>query len=275
MDFIFNEKYASFINAAIIIILIIFLNKFVRQLLKKQINKDSNKHQKTILIFTRNTITYIIYSIGILIALSQFSAFSTFSITILSALGVLAAVIGLALQESLKNIFGSFEIIVNRPFGVGDYIKLSEKNIAGTVEEVSLRHTIIRTANNQRQIVPNSLLNTLILENANFRDNEICLHEEYAISYTSDIDKAISILKEEIENICIIKFSKYNKDVEFPKVRVTKWENSCIKLRAYVWGQDLGQAYENLFELNKKLKERYDNEGIEIPYDYINVVSKK
>lgn len=275
MDDLFNGFSGSLINAGIIIIVTVILNKIITGLIKRIIEKNKNKDLTTVLIFCKKIIKFLVYFIGILIALFQFSVFSTLSITLLSGLGVLITVMGLAMQDSLGNIIGSIEIIMAKPFCVGDFIKLPEKNISGTVEEVGLRHTVIKTINNQREVIPNSVLKDSIIENANFADNEIVLLEEYAISYTADVEKAVEIMKEELSRICKVEFKGKNKDIEFPKVRVVKWDSSAIKLRAYIWGNDLGDAYENLFELNKSLKVEFSKANIEIPYDYINVVTKE
>lgn len=267
-----NLQY--FIEAGIIILITLILNKIVARIIKKVLKNNKHKDLTTVLVFFKKIIRYLILISGFLIALTSFPIFSTWSITILSGIGVIAAVVGLALKESLGNSISSFELIFNKPFSVGDFINLPEKNISGTVEEISLRHTIINSINNKREIIPNVLLNQLIIENSNFKNDEIVLFEEYSISYDSDIEKAIEIIKEELIDICKITFSKNNKDVEFPKVRVVKWGDSSIKLRAYVWGKNQSEAYENFFELNKRLKVRFDKEKIEIPYKYVNVIQK-
>lgn len=274
MENLFDGFTGDIILALVIFCITLIINKIVSKIFHSLIKNNVHKDLLTVLIFSKKLSKYAILTVGTLIALCSFSAFSTFSVTLLSALGIGAAVLGLALQESLANLISSFELILNKPFIVGDFVTLPEKNIAGTVEEISLRHTVINSVYNKREIVPNSILNTLIIENSDFKNNEVVLFEEYSISYTADIEKAIEIIKEEILDIIDIKFSKNNKDVEFPKVRVVKWGSSSIKLRAYIWGNSQSEAYENFFELNKRLKIRFSKEGIEIPYDYVNVINK-
>lgn len=275
MEEIFNGFTGDVLSAVVIIVITFVINKITSKIMCNSIDNNKHKDLTTVLIFGKKIVRGLICFVGCLIALSQFSVFSTLSITLLSALGVLVTVMGLAMQDSLGNIIGSFEIIITKPFIVGDFIKFPEKNISGTVEEVTLRHTVIKTINNQREIIPNSILKDLIIENSDFVDNEIVLFEEYAIAYNADIEKAIEIVKEELLRICQVKFKGKNKDIEFPKVRVVKWDSSSINLRAYVWGNDLTEAYDNLFELNKSLKVRFNKENIEIPYNYINVINKE
>lgn len=263
------------VSVIVIFAIVVVINKVAQNIIKKIIKKSPQKNITTILIFLRKVISFCIYSIGMILILNQFSLFKAFSITLLSSIGLVFTVLGLAVKESLNNFFGSLEIIFSKPFEVGDFISLPEKNVRGTVEEVSMRHTVIKTSNNYREIIPNYLLNSLIIENMDYIDNEICLFENYSISYDSDVDKAVEIIKEEILNNCEIKFSKKNKDVEFPKVRVIKLDSSCVSIKAWIWGQNSGEAYDNLYNLNQAIKRRFDEEKIEIPYNYVNVINKK
>ncbi len=270
-----NEFWKDVIIAAIIIVLTVILNKVIDKIINRLILKKNNKQLTTVLIFVKRIKSVIVYVLGLLIALAQFSALTSMSITILSSLGILAGIIGFAGQEALSNFFGSLELVTSKPFNVGDFIKIPELNLMGTVEEISMRHTILKTINNQREVLPNSTLNKLAIENNDFVDNEIVLFSEYQVSYNTNIEKAIEIIKEELETVCKESASNLSKDIEFPKVRVISWESSGIKLRAWVWGKNSSEAYENMWELNKKLKIRFDKEKIEIPYDYVNVIMKK
>ncbi len=270
-----NDFWKDCIVAVIIVILTIILNKVLDKLINRIILKRSNKQLTTVLIFVKRIKSVAVYTIGILIAVAQFSVLSSFSITVLSALGIFAGVIGFAGQEVLSNFFGSLELVMSKPFEVGDFIKIPELNLSGTVEEISTRHTILKTINNQREILPNSSLNKLAIENFDFVDNEIVLFADYKVSYNSDLDKAIDIIKEELVNICKVNFKGDNKNIEFPRVRTVEWGSSGINIRAWVWGNDTGEAYENMWELNYRLKRRFDEEKIEIPYDYVNVIMKK
>lgn len=259
------EKIISII---IILILAYILNLILEKLINKLIDKKNNKNLKTTLIFFKKIKTVIIFSLGVTLCLSKFEMFKSLSVTLLSAVGILTTILGLAAKESLGNLFGSISILFSHPFEVGDRVKIIEKDISGTVLEVSMRHTIILGYNNQRYIIPNSILNTLTIENNDYNESETCLFADYGISYESDIDKAIDIIKKELN-----KFEKPNiKNIEYPKVRVYKWDSSSIILRAWVWGKDVFQSYDNLYKLNYNLKKEFDKNNIEIPYNHLNVI---
>ena len=174
----------------------------------------------------------------------------------------------------MKNFFGSIAIVVGSPYEVGDFIECVDKAVSGTVEDITMRHTVIRTINNRRVVIPNSEMNTYTIENFNYSDNENVKLVNFNISYESDVDKAISILKEEMEKLYHPNSKGINKDVEYPKVRVSELDDSGVVLTAWVWGSDNGDAFENMYKLNYIIKNRFPKEGIEIPYPHIEIVEK-
>ena len=225
--------------------------------------------------FVKRIKKMIIFLLAILVSLTQFDIFNSFSVTLLSGLGIGSVVLGFAAQESLKNFFGSVAIVLGNPYEVGDFIECIDKGVSGTVEDITMRHTIIRTINNRRVIIPNCEMNTYTIENFNYSENENVKLVDFSISYESDIDKAINIIKEEMEKMYHPNPKGRNKDVEFPKVRVSELGDSGVTLRAWVWGNNNNDVFENTYKLQYSLKKRFLEEGIEIPYPHIQVVNKK
>ncbi len=269
-----NNYLDEAITVVIIIIATVVINKIVDNLIDKTIRKRRKKNVTTLLIFIKNIKRLVLYILMIVVILGQFDAFSKFSITLLSGLGIGSVVLGLAAQESLKDFFGSFALVLGDAFEVGDFIECSNLNVSGTVEDITMRHTIIRTINNRRIIIPNSQMNSYLIENFNYSDNENVKLVDYTISYESDIDKAINIIKEEMEKLYKPDSKGKNKNVEFPKVRVSKWNDSSISLCAWVWGENNNDAFENMYKLNYIIKKRFDKEGIEIPYPHVVTLKK-
>ena len=272
----FLDNYLDKIIAVVIILGVSFiLNKVIDGIISRTIKAKKKKNITTLLMFIKRIKKAVIYSLAVLVCLTLFDVFNSFSVTLLSGLGIGSVVIGLAAQESLKNFFGSVAIVAGNPYEVGDFIECIDKGVSGTVEDITMRHTVIKTTNNRRVIIPNSEMNTYTIENFNYSDNESIKIVDFSISYESDIDKAIAILKEEMEKMYHPNSKGRNKNVEFPKVRVAQLGDSGIILKAWVWGNDNSDSYENMYKLNYIIKKRFDKEGIEIPYPHIEVVDKK
>lgn len=272
----FLNNYLDNIIAVILIIIVAFiLNKLIDRIIDKAIKIKKKKNVTTLLMFVKRIKKVIIFLLAILVSLTQFDIFNSFSVTLLSGLGIGSVVLGFAAQESLKNFFGSVAIVLGNPYEVGDFIECIDKGVSGTVEDITMRHTIIRTINNRRVIIPNCEMNTYTIENFNYSENENVKLVDFSISYESDIDKAINIIKEEMEKMYHPNPKGRNKDVEFPKVRVSELGDSGVTLRAWVWGNNNNDVFENTYKLQYSLKKRFLEEGIEIPYPHIQVVNKK
>lgn len=255
------------ISIVLIFIITLVIDKGIDALLNGVIKRKSKKNVTTLLMFIKRIKRLILYSLMILLVLGQFQSLHKFSVTILSGLGIGSVILGLAAQESLKDFFGSFALVLGEAFQVGDFILCSNQNVSGTVEEITMRHTIIRTINNRRVLIPNSVMNSYVIENFNYNDNENVKLVDYYISYGSDIDVAINIIKEEMEGLYHPNIS----DVEFPKVRVASLNEDSILLRAWVWGSDNNDVFENVYKLNYVIKKRFLEMGMEVPYKHVIV----
>ena len=262
------------ISIILIVTIAILINKVVDKLIDRTVRRKRKKNVTTLLMFIKKVKKLIIYSLMLLMIMGQFETFHKFSVTLLSGLGIGSVVLGLAAQESLKNFFGSFALVIGDAFEVGDFIECTSLGVSGTVEDITMRHTIIRTINNRRIIIPNSQLNSYTIENFNYSDNENMKLVDFTISYESDVDKAMNIIKEEMKKMYHPNPKGKNKDVEFPKVRVASWNDSSLTLRAWVWGKDNGETFENMYNLNYIIKKRFDKEGIEIPYPHVVTIKK-
>ena len=262
------------IGIILIIAVAILINKIVDKLIDRTIRRKRKKNVTTLLMFIKRIKKLILYSLMIILVLGQFEAFHKFSVTLLSGLGIGSVVLGLAAQESLKDFFGSFALVIGDAFEVGDFIECTSLGVSGTVEDITMRHTIIRTINNRRIIIPNGQLSSYTIENFNYSDNENMKLVDFTVSYESDVDKAMNIIKEEMKKMYHPNPKGKNKDVEFPKVRVASWNDSSITLRAWVWGKDNSETFENMYNLNYIIKKRFDKEGIEIPYPHVVTIKK-
>ena len=113
---------------------------------------------------------------------------------ILAAGGIGGLALGFAAKDLLANFFGGLTIYLDRPFGVGDWIRSPDKNIEGTVEHISWRHTRVRAFNKNPIYVPNALFTTIVVENPSRMTNRR-IHETIGIRY-QDIGVMGSIVSE-------------------------------------------------------------------------------
>lgn len=272
----FWDNYFDKIIAVVVVLLLaVILNKIFDSVINKTIRHKRKKNVTTLLMFIKRIKKFVIYFLAVLICLTQFDVFNSFSVTILSGLGIGSVVVGLAAQESLKNFFGSVAIVIGNPYEVGDFIECVDQGVSGTVEDITMRHTIIRTINNRRVIIPNCEMNTYTIENFNYIEDESVKLVDFKITYESDVNKAIDILKKEMNKLYHPNSKGRNKNVEFPKVRMLELGDAGITLRTWIWGNGNSDVYENMYQLNTAIYKKFSEAGIEMATSRIKVVNDK
>lgn len=218
----------------------------------------------------RHLVVSGIYIIGIGIAASFIPKLKNLSTSIFASSGIVAVFIGFASQQAFSNIIGGIFIMVFKPFRVGDLLRFPGKEMTGIVEDITLRHTVIKSFENKRIIMPNSVIGNEIIENANIIDEKICKFFEIGISYDSNVDKAMSIIKAEAfmhKNFSDNRTLKeMNDGVEPIPVKIVSFGESSVNLKAWIWVDDNNSGFELIWDLNYIIKKRFEEEGINIPY---------
>lgn len=263
--------------AVIILITIVvasLVNRFFLKLIKRSaldIKNDPTNYQ-----FLRHFISATIYLVGFSIAVYSIESLRTLASSLLAGAGILAVAIGFAAQAALGNIISGFFVVIFKPFRVGDRLKIN--TLVGVVEDITLRHTIIRDLENKRIIIPNSIISNEVIVNSDFVDEKICRWIEFGISYDSDIDKAKNIIKEEVFNhpLCQINDTESQEKIteNNVEVRVIGLGESSVNLRAWAWAANSADAFVLFCDVTESVKKRFDKEGIEIPYPHRTLVTK-
>lgn len=177
--------------------LIRLINYVAKDVIIKRKNNGENVDYTTVDAISKLA-RLIVFALALLIILQNLG----FSISgLLAAGGVSGIVLGFAAKDSLANFFGGFSIYMDRPFGVGDWIKSPDRQIEGIVEQIGWRQTKIRTFSKTVLYVPNSLFSNIILENPS-RMTSRKIDEVIKLRY-EDIDKIKTItedLKKVLEN---------------------------------------------------------------------------
>ncbi len=227
--------------------------------------------------FLKNALRFIVGTVALGLVIYVIPSLKHFAVTLLAGAGILVAILGLATQRAFSNIISGIFIVSFKPFRVGDMVEISAEH-RGVVEDITLRHTVIRTWENRRVIIPNAVISDATIVNSTIEDEATCQWVEIGISYESDLDKAMGIMQQESElhPNCIDRRTPEELDEGFPKVsvRLVSIADSSLILRAYVWASDPVLARVMHFELNRSIKLRFDREGIEIPYPHRTITFK-
>ncbi|MCO5265875.1 MAG: mechanosensitive ion channel family protein [Lentimicrobium sp.] len=227
--------------------------------------------------FLRNAVSFVVFMLAITLIFYTIPELRTIGITLFAGAGIFAAIIGFASQEAFSNIISGIFIVIFKPFRVGDNIKIGELH-QGVVEDITLRHTIINNFENRRIIIPNTVISGQTIINSTIEDEKVCIFIEIGISYESNQDKAISILRKVIEAHANCRDNRTAEEIEngIPKViiRMLGFGESSVNLRAYAWAANSGEGFVLKCDVYETLKKEFDLNGIEIPYPHRTIVYK-
>jgi small-conductance mechanosensitive channel len=271
-DSIFLQA-AAFVAISIATIIVAWLvNRFFLRLIRRsteEMNTDPTNYQ-----FLRYFIQATIYIVGFSIAVYSVEALRTLASSLLAGAGILAVAVGFASQAALSNIISGIFVVIFKPFRVGDRLKIN--TLTGVVEDITLRHTVIRDLENKRIIIPNSIISNEVIVNSDFKEEQICKWIEFGISYDSDIDKAKNIIREEIAQHPLYEehYTTGEQKADVINVRVVGLGESAVNLRAWAWAKNSPNAFILFCDVTESVKKRFDKEGIEIPYPHRTLVYK-
>lgn len=272
------DLYTLLISLGIVVITFIaaylfrrFFNRFILQ--STMLVKNDPTYYK----FLKHVLSSIIYIVGFSMAIYRIEALQVLASSVLAGAGILAVAVGFASQAALSNIISGIFLIVFKPYRVNDRVTVRD-NLRGIVEDITLRHTVIRDFENRRIIIPNSVISDEVIVNADMSDEKVCRFVEVGISYDSSIAEARRIMQEEALKHPMHIDNRKPEHIEAGKpeveVRVISFGDSSVNLRAWVWAANQADGFTMHCELLESIKGRFDEEGIEIPFPYRTLVFK-
>ncbi|MBW2971633.1 mechanosensitive ion channel family protein [Candidatus Woesearchaeota archaeon] len=287
LDFLASPQFLVWRRIASIVI-IVFLTfliaSLVNKLMKRTFRKIVQRRQEhpeiptdtTKFIVLRRVIQVLIYLMGFAAIVYAIPEFRALSYSILVGAGVAAVIVGFAAQKAFANIMSGIFLAISEPIRVGDRVTIN--NNYGIIEDITLRHTVIRLWNNDRHIIPNSVMNEAEITNHSIIDDKVIQTMEVGISYDADIDKAKKIIVEEVRKhpsfVTQYDPTGYVKTETAVTVRVMECGEFAVKLKAYFWAPDKLSAFIMEKEVLESVKKRFDKESVEIPFPYRTIVYK-
>ena len=196
------------------------------------------------------------YAILIFVVIAVLAQFGVQTASIIAALGTVGLAVGLALQGTLSNIAAGIMLLFLRPFRAGEYV--DAEGIGGTVQEVGLFATELRTFDGVYLHVPNGTLLNRSIKNFS-RNPTRRIDVTVGISYAEDVDKALGAAR------AVLAADGRLLPDPAPEVAVVALADSAVNLNLRCW-VNASDYWAVLTELTKAVKQRFDAEGISIPF---------
>ena len=256
-----NDIVFQYVPKLIMAAILLFVGWKLINLFNKAMKRvyDRHKVDPSLQDFLQSLINIILKVLLVLTAMGIMGIQMTSFIALLGAAGV---AIGMGLQGTLQNFAGGVIILLLKPFRVGDYIE--QGSYAGFVESIQLFNTTLRTYDARKIIVPNTELATKSLVNHfNLPQRRVAI--DVGLAYGMSVEKAKKVmLRVAAENPLVLQEPKA------PFATLEKFGDSSLNMRLYAW--TLPENYWNtLFSLNEEIYNAFRKEGLEIPFNQVDV----
>lgn len=254
---------SSFLPLIIFALIILIVGYIVSKLITKLIDRamKRSKIDSGAKNFLLSVIRISLYTVVLIMALSALKVPISSIITILGAAGL---AVSLALQTCLSNLAGGFIILFSKPFVTGDIIEID--NTVGTVRAISILYTKLDTFDGKTAFIPNGKVSDAKL--INYTESPLRrIDLEFAISYSDDFSKAQALICGVINNEPLIQ------SIPAPIVRMGRNGDSSVSIDTLVWVKN-NDYISTRYNLLEKVKEAFDQNGIEIPFGQLDVHMK-
>jgi small conductance mechanosensitive channel len=209
--------------------------------------------------FLAKLIRYCVYVFAFVFYAHFVPALSGLGTASLTSISVITVIVGLAAQNTLGNLVAGISLLLYRPFKLGDRLQVTGPTglETGTVESLTLGYTLLKTDDNRRVVVPNSLMASQTAINLTTNDPRVICSISIGIGFVSDIDKARGLLLD----LAV----KHPKATEVCGCLLTQSGNSGVILTLEVWCVDAVTAITLRCELLEQATKRFALEGIGPP----------
>jgi len=236
-------------------IVIFYVGRFVVRMLTRGMRKvmQAQEVDKTLISFTSNLASMVLLTVVIIASVGALGVQTTSFIAILGAAGL---AIGLALQGSLSNFAAGVLIVLFRPYKVGDWIEAA--GISGSVEEVQILTTVLKTGDNKQVIVPNAQIMSSIITNYSANDTRR-VDMVVGVSYDDDLDKVRSTLEQLV--------AAEDRILDDPgcTIAVSALADSSVNFVVRPWVKT-SDYWGVMFDMTEAIKKRFDKDGISFPF---------
>lgn len=264
-------RIAAYVGVILVIAFVTWVLTRINKLVFRRIQKKSKGLQ---LIFFERVNAAIIIIAAFIVTVSFFSGFGAIWQTLLGGTAIISAVLAFAAQDAIKDILAGLMISIHKPFETGDRIVL-EDGTAGTVQGMNMRHIVLIGVDTQRIIVPNSVMNSQKIINFSYNRADKSVQLKYSVGYDTDMEKAKAVIADAVESS---EYSVPGKRVKgerkYAPVYFLQFADSALILAVTVFFEKNTPTEVVVDDVNVRVREALIAAGIEIPYNYVNVVEK-
>jgi MscS family membrane protein len=261
--------YDNLINTFLIFIITILLIKiignFAQQWMREWKFKTRTTADERLIPFLQKILKAVVIILAVIFA---FNAWKINISPLLATAGIAGLAIGLAVKDSLNNILGGLQLVLDKTFKVGDKVQL-ESGEMGTILDIGLRSTKLKTYDNEVLHIPNGYLANAKIKNFTHPDVSIRVNVNFGVVYGSDTERVQKVVFEAIKKIETV--------IEEPEpvVQFLKMSDFSLDFVARAWVKSYTEAYSTQLKMTDEIYNALNKANIGIPFPTRTVYTKK
>lgn len=241
-------------------ILTLIIGKVIIKAIMKAIKKSKymEKAEATVAHFLANFLNIALNVVMVIMIIGILGVPMASVVTVVASAGV---AVGLALQGALSNLAGGIMILLFKPFKIDNFIDIAGN--AGTVSDIGIFYTVLKTADNKEITIPNGTVMSSTITNFSAHDTRR-LDFTFSVAYGTDVEKVKAVLLEEADRNALV----LKEPAPFARLSVQNASSLDFALRVWV---NSGDYWTVNFDLLEAVNSRFVSEGIEIPFNQLDV----
>ena len=249
---------------------------FVALRLERKVARKVLARNNTInLRFVESVVRFVIIFVAVLWVVMSSKVTEPLGRVVFQGTAIIGAIAGFAAQPVISDLICGVMISSAKPFDLGDRIEL-DNGTAGIVKDITLRHVVIQTIDTVKVVIPNSKLNGMLITNLSYHTTIRSVHFRFNVSYDTDPTQAMAVIRKAVEESPYSIPGKPGENGgEYGPVYFIQYADSSLVMATTVYFEPVTPSEVVKSDINTRVMKALNENGIEIPYNYINVVMNK
>ena len=252
------------VNTVIAVIVVFVLLKIEKKIATKLVSKRNDIHT----LFREKLIRFVIIFVAFQWVIMSSNLTRSFGSSLFQGTAVLAAIAGFAAKPILTDMFCGFMISTTKPFNIGDRIELDD-GTAGIVKDITIRHVVLQGVDTMKYVIPNSEINSRRITNMSFETRVRSIHFRFLVGLNSKVEQVKNTIADAINDS---PYSVPRSGEEYSPVYFYQYQPSGIEMAVTVYYLPTSPTEVVRDDINCRVNRALNAAGIEIPYDYMNVI---
>lgn len=266
-----NQVVKLILVAAVAFVVVFVLLRVIKKIFAKYFHSRDDINIR----YVEKILSTLIVLVGIFWVIMSSETTAPFGRMLFQSTAIIGAVAGLAAQPVISDMFCGLMISACKPFEIGDRIEL-DNGQAGIVRDITIRHVVLRGIDTVDIVIPNSRINAMSILNMSHCKERRSIHCRFSIGMNSNVERAMEVIQHAVMDSPYSVPGKTGEEGEqYGPVYFIAYGESSLTMATTVYYSPSTPTETVKHDINLRVKKALDQNGIEIPYPYINVIREQ